>query len=112
MFGHFWVTLDNVNVFDCVADRGCRVINYCFPALVRCPTHCPLFSFTALGRDGPGWAEVTSIQEGWQPLPLAGQLTVAAILRAQPRPRTCLAAVWPHYNLPSVFYSAPAALLA
>ena len=77
-----------MNVFDCVVDRGCRVINYCFPGWP--PNTVPTFLI-----DTYTWAEESgagpSIQEGWQPLPLAGQLTVAAILRAQPRPRTCLA---------------------
>ena len=58
MFGLFFGSLwDNLNVFDCVAERGCRVINYCFPA--HWPTVDPLFSFTrTLGQpeaeDGPG----------------------------------------------------------
>ena len=57
MFGHFFGSL-KVNVFDCVADRGCwagaGLINYCFPA-----QHSGHFSHWHRAQ---GWA-ATSIQE-------------------------------------------------
>ena len=102
MFGHFFGSL-KVNVFDCVADRGCWAgagwLTIVFP---------PNTAATFLIDTGQRMGSYKYTREGWQPLPLAGQLTVQqpAILPAPTRPRTCLpAALAPHYNARVLYFA-------
>ena len=74
-----------------------QVINYCFPA---CPpdTLLPTFLIDTyrieVGPRGAGMGSYKYTREGWQPLPLAGQLSVPWLPFSAPRPDPVLASQW------------------